>query len=383
MKVQYISLENFRNHGKTRIDCSPGLNILLGNNGEGKTNAIEGISYLCLSKSYYAANDDFIVKIGEQGFVAMGEILTESKVLYQVRIDFDKTQKQKTITINKERIEKLSSIIGKFPVVILSPEQSAITSGLPLERRKFVDFVIAQSSRTYLENLIEYRRILKQRNKILADICVTGKDQIDVLEPWNKNFIVKGTKIMEKRIEFIKNFQGVFESSYVQIAGTDERPTIKYIPAVECKNETSTDELQTAFARAIENYFIEERKAGFSLVGPHRDEFLFKINNLDVRNYASQGQHKTLLIALKIAEFFYLKERCQETPIVLLDDVLSELDAVRAQRLVESMSNLGQIFITATDERALKWVPATTMAARKFHIRQGRIERIENTALSN
>ena len=172
MKLQRLVLETFRNHEQTIIDCSSGVNIFLGDNGEGKTNILEGISYLCLSKSFYAANDTVVMNINRNGFTATGSFLSDGKIFYEVRVTFDKLQNQKKITVNKAKIDKASSLIGQFPVVILSPEQSSITIGSPSDRRRFVDFVVSQSSRTYLEYLIDYRRILKQRNKILSDIMI-------------------------------------------------------------------------------------------------------------------------------------------------------------------------------------------------------------------
>ena len=157
MKLQRILLENFRNHKSTLIDCSPGMNFFLGNNGEGKTNILEGISYFCLARSFFSASDSLVMIIGELGFTTTGHIYSDNGVAYEVKVEFNREQNQKSVTVNKTRIEKSSLLIGQFPVVILSSEQGAVTLGSPAERRRFVDFVISQSSRTYLESLIDYR----------------------------------------------------------------------------------------------------------------------------------------------------------------------------------------------------------------------------------
>ena len=345
----------------------------MGDNGEGKTNILEGISYLCLTKSFYAASDDVVLKIEEQYFITLGDFLAENGVEYKVRVEFDKNQSQKSVTVNKVRIDKASSLIGQFPVVILSPEQSAITFGSPLDRRKFVDFVISQSSKKYLENLINYRKILRQRNKILSEMQSTRRENYSAIESWNESLIRVGAAIMTKRIEFINDFQGMMVASYAQLAGTTEQPGITYAPSFECE-KIDIDEILTVFTKEIENRFSDERRIGYSLIGPHRDEFIFCINNLNAKSYASQGQHKTFLVALKLAEFFYLKERCNETPILLLDDVLSELDGYRSQRLLEVTANYGQIFITSTDARTLNWKPVASANPRKFYIRQGKVD---------
>ena len=284
--------------------------------------------------------------------------------------------------MNKAKVDKASSLIGMFPVVILSPEQYSITIGSPSDRRRFVDFVVSQSSRTYLESLIDYRRILKQRNKILSDIQFFHKENNNALEPWNENLVQIGTALIQKRKEFIEDFQNLVINSYVTLTGTTERPGISYLPSFDCTAENK-EAIQTMFHHALQEYSQEERRIGYSLVGPHRDEFVFKINKLDARNFASQGQHKTFLVALKLAEFFYIKERCNETPILLLDDVLSEMDGRRSQRLLEATAELGQVFITSTDERVLKWVPVVSSKPRKFFVKQGTIDRVEDAAHIN
>jgi DNA replication and repair protein RecF len=279
----------------------------------------------------------------------------------------------------KSKIDKASSLIGRFPVVILSPEQSSITIGSPSDRRRFVDFVVSQSSRTYLECLIDYRRILKQRNKILSEMLFSHKENGRAIEPWNENLVNVGAVLIRKRIEFIEKFKNLVIDSYATLARTAEHPELSYLPSFECTADDG-DAIETIFYQALQDHYQEERRIGYSLVGPHRDEFIFQINKLDARSFASQGQHKTLLVALKLAEFFYLKERCNETPILLLDDVLSEMDKYRSQRLLDAIAELGQVFVTSTDERALNWMPTGSSIPRKFFVKKGKIDRVEDTA---
>jgi DNA replication and repair protein RecF len=382
LKLQRIVLENFRNHSSTVIDCSPGTNIFLGNNGEGKTNILEGISYFCLSKSYYSASDSVVMKIGGERFVAAGTILSDLGVGYDVCVEFNGVLNQKSITVNKAKIEKASLLIGQFPVVILSPEQSIVTFGSPADRRSFVDFVISQSSRPYLENLMEYRRILKQRNKVLSDPQLLNDKKRDARKPWDQSLIRTGSSLMKQRIGFVRDFQEMISDAYADLSGENERPGITYAPSFQYQ-ETGEETVETSFDQALQNQSSEEERLGYTLVGPHRDEFLFEINGLHAKHYASQGQHKTLLVALKLAEFFYLKKRCSETPILLLDDVLSELDEQRSTRLLEATAAVGQVFITSTDERALDRLSAASANLRKFFVRQGKIERVENVACTH
>ena len=379
MKLQHILLETFRNHRKTSVDCSSGTNLFLGDNGEGKTNILEGISYLCVTKSFYAASDTVVMNVDGNGFVVTGNFLSDGNIHYEVRVMFDKMQNQKTVTVNKSKIDKASSLIGQFPVVILSPEHSSITTGSPSDRRRFIDFVVSQSSRTYLESLLDYRRILKQRNKILSDSLFSNKENEAAIEPWNENLVHIGAIIMKKRIEFIEDFQNIMINSYTTLAGTKEQPGLFYLPSFECING-SKESIETIFHKALKDRYQEELRVGHSLVGPHRDEFIFQINKLNTRSFASQGQHKTFLIALKLAEFFYLKERCNDTPILLLDDVLSEIDGRRSQQLLETTAKLGQVFITSTDEKGLNWNPVVSSNPQKFFVKQGNIDHVENAA---
>ena len=378
MKLQRLVLESFRNHKQTIVDCSLGVNLFLGDNGEGKTNILEGISYLCLSKSFFSVNDTIVMNIERNGFTASGTFLSDGNIFFEVRVMFDKQKNQKLITVNKTKIDKASSLIGRFPVVILSPEQSAITIGSPSDRRRFVDFVVSQSNRAYLECLIDYRRILKQRNKILSERLFSRKENDAALQSWNEQLVHVGAVLIKKRTEFIEDFQSLVINSYAKLTGTGEQPGITYLPSFECTSRDS-DAIEAAFYQALQDHHQEEYRIGYSLVGPHRDEFLFQINKLDARSFASQGQHKTFLVALKLAEFFYLKEQCNETPILLLDDVLSEMDGRRSQQLLEATAELGQVFITSTDERALKWTPVVSSHPRKFFIKQGNIDRVEDT----
>jgi DNA replication and repair protein RecF len=382
LNLQRIVLDNFRNHRSTSIDCSHGINLFLGNNGEGKTNILEGISFFCLAKSFYAANDSIVMKIGEPGFTATGKIVSDSGVEYEVQVVFDREQNQKTVTVNKARIDKASSLIGWFPVVILSPEHSTITLGSPSDRRQFIDFVVSQSSRIYLESLIDYRRILKQRNKILSEMQTTRSENSDTIEPWNDSLVKVGSSIMMKRKEFIEDFHEIMVDAYAQLSGVAERPEIAYSPSFEYTGNNG-DVIEASFKKNLQNQFSDERRVGYTLVGPHRDEFIFQINGLHAKNFASQGQHKTFLVALKLAEFFYLKNRCSETPILLLDDVLSELDEHRCRRLVEAAASAGQVFITSTNEHALDGLSVASAKPRKFFVKQGRIERVEDAEQIN
>lgn len=352
MKAVTVDIENFRNHTRSTLMCADGVNAVIGDNGQGKTNIVEAISYLCLTKSFYASGDTVTLKIGEERFSIRGSFESDGGVTRRVEAQYEKELGHKSILINGMAVETMSSVIGEFPVVVLSPEQGGITNGAPGERRKFLDIVIAQSSKAYLQELLEYRKILRQRNKILMEAKLARRDCSETLEPWGEALVETGSRLTYRRKQFVREFSHDILRSYKTIAGDRETPGIKYEPSVPAENAESVEAIKELFAEELRSKEGEEQRLGMTAVGPHRDEVELLIDGINVRKFASQGQHKTMLIGLKLAEVAYLKERCGETPILLLDDVFSELDEHRSERLVQRLEGLGQVFVTATDLRA-------------------------------
>ena len=369
MNVAEIRLTNFRNHESSYIVFGPGFNVLFGANGQGKTNVLEAISYLSLTKSFYAANDGITLQIGKEFFEINGSLLTQGEFQSRVCITYRRATGEKQFSINRSRPETLSSVIGRFPIVILSPENNAITFGAPLERRKFLDLILSQVSRVYFDDLLEYRRALKQRNKILTDLRIHQRGGEDLLDPWTEELINYGSRIIHRRQQFINEFERYIKRAYSDVVQNHEEPRADYIALSEMPGDAA------GIAEVLERNFGERHKEevrrGATLVGPHRDELRFSINGISVQNYASQGQHKTLLVALKVAEFFYLKERSEERPILLLDDVFSELDAHRSRHILEMIGSLGQTFITSTSETVLQNFITWNENNRKFYIQNG------------
>jgi len=346
MRVTRLLLKHFRNHTETSLTFGERINAFLGDNGQGKTNVLEAISFLSLTKSFYALGDATVLQIGSEMFEVEGTIVSDNGVEYAVRVTYHR-QGEKTFTINSVRPETQASVIGRFPIVILSPENSAITFGGPAERRKFVDLLLSQISRAYLENLLEYRRALKQRNKLLADAKYLQTYPPDVIEPWTIAIVEYGARIIFQRQKFVQEFR--------------------------LKPGATLEEIKALLSDELQQRQAEERRRGTTLVGPHRDDVHLTLNGMSMQQFASQGQHKTMLIALKVAEFHYLKERRQEVPVVLLDDVFSELDERRSRFLLNMASRLGQTFITTTDEAVFRDVIHWNGAHRKFYVNAGTV----------
>ncbi len=382
MRIRSIQLRNFRNHKATNVQCGEQSNVFAGENGEGKTSILEALSFLCLTKSFYAGSDANAVQIGEAGFDVAGELIADRGVEYRIALGYTAADKEKVFLVNKSPLEKLSAAIGMFPVVVLAPENGAITSGAPSERRKFLDLVLAQSSKSYLEDLLEYRRVLRQRNKILLDARFSRRDCSGLLEPWNESLINHGTRIALKRLSFVNKFNPYVTRVYEDLAGGAEKPSVVYQSALQVEGGNAA-EIEREFRNRLASSAHEEQRTAATTVGPHRDDLQLKVNDMDARQFASQGQHKTFLVALKIAEFNYMKDVCSETPVFLLDDVFSELDEHRSQRLIRMTQSLGQTFITTTDKKLFENAFPWTEHHRKFFVKGGTVLYAESPALIN
>ena len=374
MFLKNIRLKNFRNHCDSYLEFGEKANVILGDNGEGKTNLLEAISYISLTKSFYASGDAVVVLIGSEIFEIEASILTDNKISNKVNIGYNEKTGEKVYNLNKKRIEPFSSIIGKFPLVFLSPDNSNITFGGPSERRKFLDIVISQSNLPYFEVLSEYRKVVRHRNKILGDLKISRSFSFELLEAWNEQLIKLGSKLIYKRNEFINEFKEYISTSYQDMVNTEEVPSIEYAPSFELDVDISLESISEKFKSQLASKTNNEMRLGATLVGPHRDEVIFKLNDLDLRSFASQGQHKTFLVALKIGEFFYLKERCKEKPLFLLDDVFAELDEQRSKHLLNLIESLSQTFITSTNYEIFDKTLTYDGQNKKFFVRAGKVE---------
>ena len=371
MRIAEVRLRNFRNHADTLLEFGGGINVLSGKNGQGKTNILEAISYLSLTKSFYASSDETAVRFGTDSFDVEGVIIAGSGLRYTVQVSYGLRGGEKAFAINSTRPESLASVIGTFPVVILSPENNAITFGGPAARRRFVDLTLSQISRVYLEDILEYRRILRQRNRLLSDARVGGSASASALEPWTVSLVHYGSRIVKRRQEFVGEFKGYIDRGYKTLVSMGEEPALEYVSFVPLPEGASPEEIGELMFNEVKARAAEEMRRGVTLVGPHRDEVRLSINGAALQQYASQGQHKTFLVALKTAEFFYLRERRGEAPIFLLDDLFSELDEGRSRRILDLVSDLGQTIITTTGERVLEDTAGWNDHLRRFIIENG------------
>jgi DNA replication and repair protein RecF len=343
MFLSSIGLRNIRKHADTKIEFANKLNYIVGGNGVGKTTILESIYYLCTTKSCVTTADSEVVKIGENSFGIHGQFagLTNDNV----QIEYSSNENKKVYLLSNKQISRFSNIIGKFPVVLLSPADHSITQGYPAERRRFVDSVISQGSKTYLNLLIEYNRTLKQRAYLLNRIKEDNSKDLGELDAWNEKLITAGVEIIKHRKNFVIEFESYISDSYQKILYNREEPKIHYY----FLDGKCPDNLEACFEQLLNQRAENEIRRGTNLVGPHKDDFIFDINGISLKSYGSQGQHKTFQTVLRFAEFFYLKDKTGTAPIFLLDDVFGELDAERAASISNYLSTVGQAIITLTD----------------------------------
>ncbi|MEE9288552.1 MAG: DNA replication/repair protein RecF [Bacteroidota bacterium] len=371
MTIRELNLENFRNYERSVFTWAPRGNLIVGPNASGKTSILEAISFLALTKSFSANSDAVVLSIGKEVFNVEGTFHSDGGLESVVRVGYDGFRSEKVVWINGGRVERLSSMIGKYPVVILSPEHSGITRGAPAERRRFVDLVICQSSSRYCADLVQYRKVVKLRNRVLSSGFAGQSESPEVMESWNEQLLKYGSRLVSGRLRFVGEFGNHLKNAYSWLAGIDEEPTLSYMPFEEADPSLTEEKIKEMLQLRLRERAEEEMRIGSTLVGPHRDDFRLRINKLDVRRYASQGQHKTFLVALKLAEFLYLQDISGEKPLVLLDDVFGELDLNRSRKLLGILDKLGQTFVTSTDTVRLAELVDGKEDWREIHVGDG------------
>ena len=338
-------MTDFRNYRQSLITFGSRKNFFIGNNAQGKTNLLEAIYLLCLSKSFRTSHEKEAIAFSKLNFILKAEFNFDNGNKQKVTL-ICSHNKGKEISINRKRISRISELIGGFPVVLSSPEEYNLTTGPPSERRKFIDILSSQISKKYIYFLIEYLRILKQKNAILLSWKLTGKKNHIELEPWNERLIEIGSKIIEFRNKFSKQLSIRIGNIYSKLVSDEEKLVFNYLPSIEF---LGSKEIERCFGEKIKQNYNKELQRGTSLIGPHRDDFIFKINGNELKKFGSRGQHKTVLISLAAAEYDLIKDLTEETPILLIDDLYSELDENREQNILNLIDGFGQIFITSTE----------------------------------
>jgi DNA replication and repair protein RecF len=329
VRIQQIILHNFRAHENHTVEFSPGINIIHGPNGIGKTNILEAIHYLCLTKSFLTSTDQYALRQGTPFFQLDGHFSGIRRKDLSIRLVYAGREGKRAL-INGSRVEKLSTLVGQLPVVVFSPEDQTLTSGGPEERRRFLNNSISQASVIYLEEVMRYRRTLRQRNEILLRARKTREEISEsLLSVYTESLVQAGSSVILARLNFIERFKGLLRDAYLQLRGIIEEPRLSYQPFRRSSERTDPTDIETLFREALGKTAVRERERGITLVGPHRDEVTFYLDGREVRQYASQGQHRTFGLALKLAQYEYLYQTTEEPPVMLLDDIFDNLDRDR------------------------------------------------------
>ena len=391
MFLEELHLINFKNYRNSSFSFNPGLNFIYGENGNGKTNILESISLLCYSKSFLMNSDSDCVMHGENRYDISGGFENASGSKSRVKISYNRDTFAKELYYGNEKVSKLNEFIGSFPLVVLSPYDLKLTSGTPQDRRRNFDLLISQVSRVYLSDLRDYNKIIKQKNSLLRENVLSRRYQPmevrDMVSLWNSELLELAVKIIFRRLDFIEEFRKYVEECFNKIVGTRYIPVITYESDLfEDTTESKFDasEIRNRLKALLESRLDAEIKRGLSLTGPHRDNYLFSMNKdgtlFDMRTFASQGEHKTFVVSLKLSEFGYIKENLQHTnigdPVLLLDDVFSELDKSRIAKISQLITGFNQVFITTTDIDHLEVLKLSFKETKAFNIINGTAESI-------
>jgi DNA replication and repair protein RecF len=342
-------------------------------NGSGKTTILEAISLCGFSKSFTHVSDSSLLKKDESFWHVSINSRNDFDIPYKISLKFNgSAKKQISSTFGDNLLPK--DVIGELPLVILSPDYKDITSGSPSDRREFIDKILAQSSKVYVEDIIKFKKALKQRNNLLMRAKTERTLDKDVLDAWTNILVDTGAGIIKKRKEFETEFIPSFQDKYRDVSKGKEEVSLEYMPSGlrNLRANIVKDEIKENLRRIFSKAENQEIRRGTTLYGPQKDDLKIQINSGVAKEYASQGQHKSLLISLKFSEFEYLKNKKNETPVVLLDDIFSELDIERAGKVLEMVTNnSAQTVITVTDGNYMKKLIPSNSDCEFFKVENG------------
>ena len=343
MHLKSLFLTNFKNYQQIELSFSPRINCFVGPNGVGKTNLLDAIYYLSMCKSYINPINNQNIRYDETFSILQGEFILLDKV-ETIYCSIDKSRK-KVIKRNRKNYRKLAEHIGLLPVVMISPVDGNLISGGSEERRRYIDRVVSQFDKDYLEKLIRYNRALNQRNQLLKDFAKKGYFDTETLDIWDEQLISLGSAIYEKRKQFSRELVPVFQNYYTIISDEKEDVGLTYSSQLESQG----------FRKLLTDSMEKDRIMQYTTVGIHKDDLMLTLEGHPIKRAGSQGQQKTFLVALKFAQFEFIKEKKELSPILLLDDIFDKFDRQRVRQIIQLVSDqhFGQIFITDTSEDRL------------------------------
>ncbi len=355
MRVSELTLRQFRNYTQESLHFNPNLNILVGDNAQGKTNVIEALYFLALGRSHRTHLDAELIQ-WEKDWASLVASLSSDlgKAELKARLQVGK---RKRFQISGNELKSLSQLYGHLTVVLFSPDDLQLVKGSPSLRRQFLDVLLAQVSAVYRRYLVDYSRVLQQRNSTLKLIS-EKKSGLEMLEVFDPQLVELGSRIIQERFGAVRSLSERATEIHRQMTGDAEVLAMAYVPFFVNRDETQlweySDEpppferITEMFEAALQRKRRDEQRRGVTLVGPQRDDISFAINDVDARTYGSQGQQRTVVLSCKLAEAEFIRTQTGEYPVLLLDDVMSELDAGRRRFFVEAIKKKIQIVLTTT-----------------------------------
>jgi DNA replication and repair protein RecF len=369
MYIKSLHVERFRNYEQEDISLVEGVNVFVGENAQGKTNALESIYMLAMGKSHRTNKDSDCIKWGAESANIDSTVVVKNR---ERRLSIDLRVGSKKAQVNGVSQAKMTDFVGHFQVVLFAPEDLQLVKGAPGARRRFIDMELGQTQPKYLYHLSQYHRTLQQRNSLLK----SGNVDMVYLESFDAQLVEHGAQVLHRRFRFLQRMRELSQDIYRSISDNREQLTIQYACSISSLKDGPTtvalQEIGEAFEKALEAKRTSDQFAGHTTVGPHRDDLVFNLDGQSVHAYASQGQQRTIALSLRLAEIDFIHQEIGEYPVLLLDDVLSELDDLRQKNLVLAMSEKVQTIITTASLFQLN--DKLRNAARLFHVRSGIIQ---------
>lgn len=342
MQLHELNVHHFRNYEAQALTLSPKVNVFCGENGQGKTNALEAILMLAVGKSHRTNHDRDLITWNRQEAVIEGRVESHYGAR-TLRLELGKSGRK--AYVNRVQQSKMTDFIGHFQVVLFAPEDLQLVKGSPKERRRFIDVELGQTQPLYLHHLSHYNRALSQRNRLLK----TGTYDETMLLAFDEQLAIHGANIVRRRVAFLHELRRFATAIYDDISDGREEFTFTYASTIADEtSDASLERLANQFERQLFEHRAQDARMGYTTVGPHRDDLRLSLNGQDVQSFASQGQQRTIALSLRLAEIDFIYQEVGEYPVLLLDDVLSELDDRRQRKLVLSMSEKVQTVITTT-----------------------------------
>lgn len=366
MHVKQLSLKHYRNYEELSLEFEPGIHLFIGDNAQGKTNFLEALHVLALAKSHRTSQDKQLITWNKDKAVLKGMIERKRGSL---PLELSISKKGKMAKYNHIEQNRLSDYIGGLNVVLFAPEDLQLIKGSPQMRRRFLDMEIGQINSTYLFHLSRYYQLLSQRNALLKDWH--NRPNQAMIDVFTVQLIEEAAKLIWRRNQYVRSLQTSAGLVHQQISKGKENLTLKYVFSAPLSADMTEEEIRETLTDQFDQISVKEQRRGTTLIGPHRDDLSFLINGRNVQIYGSQGQQRTAALSLKLAEIELIHDEIKEYPVLLLDDVLSELDDHRRTHLLQTMQNKVQTFVTNTSVEGID--RHTLRESFIYYVREGQI----------